>query len=87
MNQATLKITIGFVVVAVVTLLAVGVVATSAAISHEVTDGDGCETSGQSHPPTTASPTEVVSYAGTLTECVAPSDDAPSPPSASPSEN
>ena len=81
------NVTVGLITVLFVTLLAVGVVVTSAAVTDEVSDGDGCETGGGSDTPTNATPKGVISYAGNLTECIADGDDTPTSRAGPPSEN
>lgn len=70
MSRANARFVVGLAGVVFVTAIAAGAVAASAAVTTELTDGDGCEASGNSTGLTT-----VTSYAGNVTECITAGDD------------
>lgn len=70
MAESNLRLTLGIVLALLVTLLLASVVVTSAAVTIELSDGDGCETGSGSDRETTASPDGVSTVAGTVTECI-----------------
>lgn len=79
MREVTARLAVGLVLVVLVTLAVAGTVATAAAISDELSDGDGCETGGRSIGTATATPENVTALAGNVTGCIGGDDDADTP--------
>ena len=75
MRDATLRIAGGIALVLLVTGLLAGAVATSAAVSIELSDGDSCETGGAGER-TTPTPENVTAIAGNVTRCLGAGPDA-----------
>lgn len=74
MRSVNARLAVGLALVVLVTAVFTGVVATSAAVGMELSDGDRCETGGESDVRTTATPENVTSLAGNVTSCIAGSD-------------
>lgn len=75
MREVDRRIVVGLALTTLVTATLAGAVATSAAITIELSDGDACETGGSSDVVTTATPENVTSLAGNVTRCIAGDDD------------
>lgn len=71
MRRVTVRLAVGFALVLLITGVLAGAVATSAAITIELSDGDRCETGGESDVGSTATPGDVTSLAGNVTKCIA----------------
>ena len=71
MRKVTVRLAVGLALVVVVTAVLAGAVATSAAITIELSDGDNCETGGQADPASTSTPGDVTAFAGNVTKCIA----------------
>ena len=69
MNEVPLRLAVGLVLALLVTAVLAGTVATAAAISGELSDGDGCETGG-SPEGATVTPENVTALAGNVTDCL-----------------
>lgn len=69
------RIAVGFALVLLVTAVLAGAVATSAAVGFELSDGDACETGGESDVRTTATPENVTSLARNVSGCIAADGD------------
>ena len=76
MRERRVRLAVGLALVLVVTFALAGAVATAAAVSDELSDGDGCETGGAAIDETTASPENVTDLAGNVTGCIADGGDA-----------
>lgn len=82
MRRESLRLIAGFVAVLLVTLALAAAVATSGAVSHELADGDRCETGGDADVPKTVTAENVSSLAGNVTSCVAEGAAGDDPPTA-----
>lgn len=75
MRRLTIRLVVGIAAVLLVTALLAGVVATAAAITIELSDGDACETGGEADVRATATPENVTALAGNATRCLGVVDD------------
>lgn len=71
MDEVPLRLAVGIVLVLLVTAVLAGTVATAAAVSGELSDGDGCETGGSPAGGATVTPENVTALAGNVTDCLA----------------
>ena len=85
MRSRRTRLALGLALVFLVTAVLAGAVATSAAITIELSDGDGCETGGATDVRTTATPENVTAFAGNVTKCLAGTDETDSTPTGLPS--
>lgn len=69
------RLAVGLALVLLVTAILAGAIVTSAAVTVELTDGDGCETGGASDGGIDATPENVTTVAGNLTECIVRGED------------
>lgn len=75
MVEVRSRLAVGLTLALLVTLLLAAVVATSAAVTIELSDGDRCETGGAADLPSTPSAENVTAVAGNVTKCLAAGDD------------
>ena len=79
MTETNTRVYVGIVLALVVTLLLAGVVATSAAVSIELSDGDACETHGDGDRQVHSPSKRVTEIAGDVTRCLAEGGSAEAP--------
>ena len=70
MRETTLRLAGGIALVLLVTALLAGAVATSAAVTIELSDGDSCESGSVDGERTTPTPENVTEFAGNVTRCL-----------------
>ena len=70
MRETTLRIAGGIALVLLVTAILAGAVATSAAVTIELSDGDTCESGSVDGERTTPTPENVTEFAGNVTRCI-----------------
>lgn len=71
MREPRARLAVGLALVVLVTVVLAGAVATVAAVSDELSDGDDCETGGDSVGEMTATPENVTTVAGNVPGCIA----------------
>lgn len=79
MRRAKLRLAAGLVSVLLVTTLFAGAVAAPAALAHEVSDADTCDTAGGTDDSTATPPDDVTDWAGNVIECIVGDGDTGAP--------
>lgn len=75
MRETKVRLAVGLSLVLLVTAVLAGAVTTVAAVSDELSDGDGCENGGNSIGDITASAENVTTLAGNVTGCIVDGED------------
>ena len=86
MSETRTRVYVGLVLAVVVTVLLAGVVATSAAVSIELSDGDACETDGDADGQVQPPANQVTEFAGDVTRCLTEGGPAEAPARNRPAE-